>query len=260
MQGSSGSKKQVEPGVVIITGGTRGIGLGIAKRLTKEGYSLLLTYRDDAAQAKKAREEVLALPGTGGVQILQADVTASGVGDIVIAEATKLGTVWGLVNNAGTTIDKPFLRMTEEQWLKVIDTNLNSVYRMSRPFAKHLIMAQRTSGAIVNISSVVGRGGNPMQANYAAAKAGMLGVTWSLAQELGRSGGIRVNAITPGFIDTRLTEVLPDPAKAALLERTPLGRFGTPEDIAGVVAFLLGPDSAFMNGAVLDVNGGLYMG
>lgn len=242
-------------GVAVITGGTRGIGLAIARRLAREGYDLLLTYRDDAEVAEAARAS---LAGSGRrVEVMAADVaTADGAGATIEAAMQQLGGLDVVVNNAGITRDTLIMRMSDADWDAVLTTNLKGTFLVSRAAVRPML--RQRSGRIVNISSVVGQAGNVGQANYAAAKAGMIGFTKSLAKEIG-SRGITVNAVAPGFISTRLTDELSDDMKKMLLERTPLARFGTPEDVAGAVAFLVGPDAAFITGHTLTVDGGLFM-
>jgi 3-oxoacyl-[acyl-carrier protein] reductase len=241
--------------VAVVTGGTRGIGLAIASRLAADGYDLLLTYRDDAKAAERAREE---LAGSGRhVEVIAADVsTADGAGMAIEGAMQQLGQLDVVVNNAGITRDTLLMRMSEDDWDAVLTTNLKGAFLVSKAAVRPML--RQRSGRIVNITSVVGQAGNVGQANYAAAKAGLIGFTKSLAKEVG-SRGITVNAVAPGFIATRLTEGLPDEMKAMLRERTPLGRFGTPEDVAGAVAFLIGPDSRFITGHTLTVDGGLFM-
>lgn len=242
-------------GSAVITGGTRGIGLAVAKRLAADGYDILLTYRDDAAAAQTARDE---LAGSGRqVEILAADVsTADGAGAAIETAMQSFGSLDVLVNNAGITRDTLLMRMSEDDWDAVLTTNLKGAFLTSKAAVRPML--RQRSGRIVNMSSVVGQAGNVGQANYAAAKAGLIGFTKSLAKEVG-SRGITVNAIAPGFIATRLTAGLSDETKAMLLERTPLNRFGTPEDVAGAVAFLIGPDASFITGHTLTVDGGLFM-
>jgi 3-oxoacyl-[acyl-carrier protein] reductase len=220
-----------------------------------DGYDVLLTYRGDddvAAAAKKS----LADSGRT-VDVLAADVaTADGAGSAIEAAMQRFGRLDVLVNNAGITRDTLLMRMSDDDWDQVLTTNLKGAFLSSKAAIRPML--RQRSGRIVNMSSVVGQAGNAGQANYAAAKAGLIGFTKSMAREVG-SRGITVNAVAPGFIATRLTDAIPDPMKATLLERTPLGRFGTPEDVAGAVAFLVGPDAGFITGHVLTVDGGLFM-
>ena len=242
-------------GVAVITGGTRGIGLAVAKRLTADGYDLLLTYRGDEEVASRARD-TLATSGRD-VEVMAADVaTADGAGAAIEAAMQRFGRLDVLVNNAGITRDTLLMRMSDDDWDQVMSTNLKGAFLSSKAAIRPML--RQRSGRIVNMTSVVGQAGNAGQANYAAAKAGLIGFTKSLAREVG-SRGITVNAVAPGFIATRLTDAIPDEMKSTLLERTPLGRFGTPEDVAGAVAFLVGPDAGFITGHVLTVDGGLFM-
>ncbi len=242
-------------GVAVVTGGTRGIGLAVARRLTADGFEVLMTYREDAESAEAAKGE---LAGSGRrVDCIAADIsTADGAGAAIEAAMQNFGRLDVLVNNAGITRDTLLMRMSEEDWDEVLTTNLKGAFLTSKAAIRPML--RQRSGRIVNVSSVVGQVGNAGQANYAAAKAGLIGFTKSLAKEVG-SRGITVNAIAPGFIATRMTDGLSDEIKATLLERTPLGRFGTPEDIAGAVAFLVGPDASFITGHTLTVDGGLFM-
>jgi 3-oxoacyl-[acyl-carrier protein] reductase len=242
-------------GVAVVTGGTRGIGLAVAKRLVADGYDVLLTYRGDAEAAEAAKSE---LSGSDRqVEAIAADIsTAEGAGVTIEAAMQQLGRLDVLVNNAGITRDTLLMRMNDEDWDDVLATNLKGAFLTSKAAIRPML--RQRSGRIVNVSSVVGQVGNAGQANYAAAKAGLIGFTKSLAKEVG-SRGITVNAIAPGFIDTRMTAGLPDETKATILERTPLNRFGAPEDVAGAVAFLIGPDASFITGHTLTVDGGLFM-
>ena len=241
--------------VAVITGGTRGIGLAIAKRLASDGFDLLLTYRGDAEAAAKAEEE---LAGSGRtVKVIAADVsTADGAKETIETATKELGGLDVLVNNAGITRDNLIMRMSEDDWDAVLTTNLKGAFLASKAAIRPML--RQRSGRIINMTSIVGLTGNAGQANYAAAKAGLVGLTKTLAKEVG-SRGITVNAVAPGFIDTRLTDVLPDDIKQKLLDSTPLGRFGKVEDIANAVAFLASDDASFITGHVLSVDGGLSM-
>jgi 3-oxoacyl-[acyl-carrier protein] reductase len=191
------------------------------------------------------------------VEVIAADIsTADGAGEAIEAAMQRLARLDVLVNNAGITRDTLLMRMSDEDWDAVLTTNLKGAFLTSKAAIRPML--RQRSGRIVNVSSVVGQVGNAGQANYAAAKAGLIGFTKSLAKEVG-SRGITVNAIAPGFIATRLTDALPEDIKGAILERTPLGRFGTPEDVAGAVAFLVGPDASFITGHTLTIDGGLFM-
>jgi len=239
-------------GVALVTGASRGIGRAIALALANEGWRVIGTATTEAGAA--AITEALGPHGGRGIALNVTDAAASqaAVDDIVAKE----GGLHVLVNNAGITRDTLSMRMKDEDWDAVLDTNLKAVFRLARAVTKPM-MKQR-AGRIINITSVVGASGNAGQANYAAAKAGVAGLTRSLARELG-SRGITVNCVAPGFIATDMTEVLPEAQKAALLAQIPLGRLGAPEEIAAAVVFLASPGGAYITGSELHVNGGMYM-
>ena len=239
-------------GVALVTGASRGIGRAIALALAHEGWRVIGTAT--TASGADAITEALAAHGGRGIALNVTDAAASqaAVDDIVAKE----GGLHVLVNNAGITRDTLSMRMKDEDWDAVLDTNLKAVFRLARAATKPM-MKQR-DGRIINITSVVGASGNAGQANYAAAKAGVAGLTRSLARELG-SRGITVNCIAPGFIATDMTEVLPEAQKAALLAQIPLGRLGAPDEIAAAVVFLASPGAAYITGSELHVNGGMYM-
>ena len=238
--------------VALVTGASRGIGRAIAATLAAQGFLVIGTATTEAgAQAIGA-----ALAAHGG-QGLALDVNDAAAAEAAVEGIVKAhGGLHVLVNNAGITRDTLALRMKDEDWDAVLDTNLKAVFRLCRS-AMRPMMKQRW-GRIVNITSVVGASGNAGQANYAAAKAGVAGMTRALARELG-SRQITVNCIAPGFIATDMTEVLPEAQKAALLGQIPLGRLGTPEEIAHAVAFLASPLAGYVTGVELHVNGGMYM-
>jgi 3-oxoacyl-[acyl-carrier protein] reductase len=236
----------LEGRTALVTGGSRGIGRAIAAELANAGAEVVIGYRSGADEAKEAASEV-------GGKAVQADVSNADDATRLVEEA---GDVDILVNNAGVTRDGLLARMSDEDWDVVIDTNLRGTFNTCRAVTRG--MMRRRAGAIVNVSSVVGLHGNPGQANYSASKAGIIGFTKALARELG-SRGVRANVVAPGYISTRLTNELPEELKGAMLANTPLGRFGEPEDVAGVVRFLVSDEAAFVTGEVLLVDGGLGM-
>jgi len=229
-----------------VTGGSRGIGRAIAVELAKAGAEVVVGCHS-------AIEEAESVAGEIGGRAVQADVTDPEQAKALVEEA---GDIAILVNNAGLTRDGVLARMTDADWRDVIETNLSSVFYTCRAASRG--MMRRRSGAIVNISSIVGVRGNWGQTNYGASKAGIIGFTKSLARELG-SRGVRANVVAPGYVKTRLTDELPEEARAAMLGNTPLGRLGDPEDIAGAVRFLCSDEASFITGEVLLVDGGLGM-
>ena len=240
--------------VALVTGATRGIGQAIARALAAQGARVVgtATTDDGAARIGTALADA-AQPGEG----LRLDVTDASATDAVLRGIeARHGAVTILVNNAGITRDNLLLRMKDADWDAIMATNLTPAFRLARAVLRGM-MKQR-HGRIIQIGSVVGSSGNPGQANYAAAKAALIGFTKSLAQEVG-SRNITVNCVSPGFIDTDMTRALADAARDTLLERVPLGRLGSPEDIAHAVAFLASPRAGYITGATLHVNGGLYM-
>ena len=239
--------------VALVTGGSRGIGASICRELGAAGASVAVNYARDAAAAAAVCDEIQA--AGGAAQAVQGDVsTAEGAAALVAAVESGIGPIEILVNNAGITRDDLIMRLSEEDWRDVIDTNLGGAFFTCRALSRPML--KRRSGAIVNISSIVGVRGNAGQTNYAASKAGLIGLTKALAKELG-GRGIRVNAIAPGYIATELTDALPDVARDAILANTPLGRLGEPSDVARAVRFLCSDAAAFITGDVLAVDGGL---
>ncbi len=244
----------LEGQVALVTGASRGIGRAIALELGRLGATVVGTATSAAGAADiQAGLEAAGVAGRG----LALDVTDAAACEAAIGEIEKaFGAVVILVNNAGITRDNLSMRMKDSEWDAVLDTNLKSVFRMSRLVMRGMMKAR--NGRIINITSVVGSSGNPGQANYAAAKAGVAGMSRALAQELG-SRNITVNCVAPGFIDTDMTKELPEAQREALQGKIALGRLGKPEEIAAVVSFLASPAASYVTGATLHVNGGMYM-
>lgn len=243
--------------VAIVTGASRGIGRGIAVRLAQEGARVVVNHRGSAEGAEETAQ--LIRDAGGEVLVIQADISQFNEAQRLVQETiSAFGQVDVLVNNAGTTRDTLLMMMKEEQWDMVIDTNLKSVFNCCKAVARPMV--KRKTGRIVNISSVSGLAGQAGQTNYAASKAAVIGFTKSLAKELG-SRNITANVVAPGFVPTALTEGIlaeGDNTQKAI-EATPLGRLGTPEDIAAAVAFLASDEASFITGQVLSVDGGLVM-
>jgi len=236
----------LEGKTALVTGASRGIGRAIAQELAAGGASVVIGYRSGKEEAETLAAEI-------GARAVQADVSSAEDAARLVEEAGDLDI---LVNNAGLTRDGLLARMSDDDWRTVIDTNLSSVFYTCRAVTRP--MMKKRGGSIVNISSIVGVHGNWGQTNYAASKAGIIGFTKSLARELG-SRGVRANVVAPGYVKTQLTDVLPEEATATMLQQTPLGRLGEPEDVAGAVRFLCSDAAAFITGEVLLVDGGLGM-
>ncbi|KWB51440.1 3-oxoacyl-ACP reductase [Burkholderia ubonensis] len=247
-------EKTLDKQVAIVTGASRGIGRAIALELARLGATVIGTATSESGvSAITAAFAEAGVTGRGAVLNVNDAAAAEALIDATVKE---FGALHVLVNNAGITQDQLAMRMKDEDWDAVIDTNLKSVFRLSRAVLRPMMKAR--GGRIINITSVVGSAGNPGQANYAAAKAGVAGMTRALAREIG-SRGITVNCVAPGFIDTDMTKTLPEEQQAALKTQIPLGRLGSPEDIAHAVAFLASPQAGYITGTTLHVNGGMYM-
>ena len=230
----------------LVTGGSRGLGAAIARELAAAGASVVVGYRSAAEEAGALADEL-------GARAVQADVSSAEEAARLVQEAGDVGV---LVNNAGLTRDGLLARMSDDDWHEVIQTNLSSVFYTCRAVTRP--MMRKRAGVIVNVGSIVGLHGNFGQTNYAASKAGIIGFTKALARELG-SRGVRANVVAPGYVHSRLTEVIPDDAKELMLQNTPLGRFGEPLDVARAVRFLCSDEASFITGEVLLVDGGLGM-
>ncbi|MCW4453535.1 3-oxoacyl-ACP reductase FabG [Flavobacterium sp. MXW15] len=244
--------KPLQGEIALVTGASRGIGAAIADELAAQGATVIGTATTESGAA--AIGERLAAVGGHGRAL---NVTEPGAIEALIdAIGKEFGAVSILVNNAGITRDNLLMRMKDEEWQAILDTNLTSVYRSSKAVMRGMMKARK--GRIINIASVIGVTGNAGQANYAAAKAGIIAFSKSLAKEIG-SRGVTVNVVAPGFIDTDMTKALPAESREALLQQIALGRLGEPADIARAVAFLAGPSASYITGETLHVNGGMYM-
>ena len=239
----------------IVTGGSRGIGRAVSLLLAREGANVAIVYAGNTAAAEETKQQAEALGAAAAV--FQCDVAdEQAVADMVKAVKTQFGSVDILVNNAGITRDGLLMRMKEADWQAVLDTNLTGVYHCTKAVSK-LMMKQR-QGAVINLSSVVGETGNAGQANYAAAKAGLIGFTKSVAKELA-SRNIRCNAVAPGCIATDMTAVLGEDAVDAMVKTIPMGRVAQPEEVAKAVLFLASDDASYITGQTLNVDGGMVM-
>jgi 3-oxoacyl-[acyl-carrier protein] reductase len=238
--------------IALVTGASRGIGRAIAEELAAQGATVIGTATSESGAA--AIGEYLAKQGGRGMLLNVTD--AESVKTVVKTIETEVGAISILVNNAGITRDNLLMMMKDEQWDDIMQTNLTSVFRLSKAVVRPMMKARK--GRIINIASVVGLTGNPGQTNYAAAKAGIMGFSKSLAREIG-SRNITVNTVAPGFIDTDMTRALPEEQREALIRQIPLGRLGQASDIAQAVAFLALPQAAYITGETINVNGGMYM-
>ena len=244
---------QIQGQLALVTGASRGIGAAIAIELARRGMKVIGTATTDEGAAHISNT-LAAYPGCAGKNLNVTD--AAGIEALIDSLVKEHGGIQVLVNNAGITRDMLAMRLKDEDWDAVLDTNLKAVFRMSRGVMRTMI--KQRYGRIISITSVVGASGNPGQANYAAAKAGVAGMTRALARELG-SRGITVNCIAPGFIETDMTAGLPEEQQKALLGQIPLGHLGKPQDIAHAVAFIASPDAGYITGQEIHVNGGMYM-
>jgi len=244
---------QIQGQLALVTGASRGIGAAIALELARRGMKVIGTATTDAGAAHIS-STLAAYPGCAGKNLNVTD--AAGIESLIDSLVKEHGGIQVLVNNAGITRDMLAMRLKDEDWDAVLDTNLKAVFRMSRGVMR--TMMKQRYGRIISITSVVGASGNPGQANYAAAKAGVAGMTRALARELG-SRGITVNCIAPGFIETDMTAGLPEEQQKALLGQIPLGHLGKPQDIAHAVAFVASPEAGYITGQEIHVNGGMYM-
>jgi len=248
-------KKPLADQVALVTGSSRGIGRAIALALARAGAAVAVNYRQNATPAQELVEQIW--QEGGRAEALQADVSYSFQMQAMVDEIHKgLGRITILVNNAGITVDRTFAKMTRADWEEVVRVNLGGPFNAAEAVLPDMVEAKW--GRIINLSSIVGQTGSFGQANYAATKAGLVGWTKTLAREYARKG-ITVNAVAPGYIDTDMTAAIPEPVKARITETVPVGRFGTPDEIAPAVVFLASPEARYLTGQVIAINGGLYM-
>jgi 3-oxoacyl-[acyl-carrier protein] reductase len=243
--------KKLEGEIALVTGASRGIGKAIAEQLIENGATVIGTATTD-----EGAEKISKYLGSSGKGLCLNVTDVDSVTSVIKQITSDFGDISILVNNAGITRDNLLIMMKEDQWDDIIQTNLTSIFRLSKAVLRKMMKARK--GRIINIASVVGSTGNPGQTNYSAAKAGILGFTKSLAREIG-SRNITVNAVAPGFIDTDMTRDLNEEQRNGLISQIPLNRLGDPVDIANTVVFLAGPDSSYITGETLHVNGGMYM-
>lgn len=246
---------EAERQIVVVTGASRGIGRAVAVRFARDGAAVIVNYKGSESAAQETARAVT--EAGGEATLVQGDVSNRDDAERLIETAIQqYGRIDVLVNNAGITRDQLLMRMTDDDWDAVLDTNLKGAFHMTRAALRPML--RKRSGRIINISSVVGLIGNAGQGNYAAAKAGLIGFTKSIAREVA-SRSITVNAIAPGYIATEMTDAIPENMRGKIPEQVPMGRLGTPEDVAAVVAFIASPAAAYMTGAVLHVDGGMVM-
>jgi len=247
--------EEVARQIVVVTGASRGIGRAVAVRFARDGAAVIVNYKGSEAAAQETAQAVI--DAGGEATLVQGDVSNRDDAERLIETAIQqYGRIDVLVNNAGITRDQLLMRMTDDDWDAVLDTNLKGAFHTTRAALRPML--RKRSGRIINISSIVGLIGNAGQGNYAAAKAGLIGFTKSIAREVA-SRSITVNAIAPGYIATEMTDAIPENMRGKILEQVPMGRLGTPEDVAAVVAFVASPAAAYMTGAVLHVDGGMVM-
>jgi len=238
--------------IILITGANRGIGHNILKKISNNGYTVIGTSRSESGLENISNT----LENTNGEGMIMDVTNQESIDQAVSNIKEKYGVIYGLVNNAGITQDNLLMRMTDKEWSSVIDTNLTSLYRVTKSVIKDMMKAR--IGRIINIGSIVGLMGNAGQSNYSATKAGLLGFTKSLARELS-SRNINVNSVSPGFIETDMTKALSSDQIDALTKNIPLGRIASPEEVSNVINFLLSDESSYITGENINVNGGLYM-